>query len=167
MTPRTTRAFTAALGAVLLCQTPTVGWASPLTDPPAAGKILYYFPGAGTSAQVSTVVHCANLDKKDVDALISFTYFDFNSVQVGSSTSTVPAGRTVTIAAGTTAGGNTAVYSEDSSLTLSSDLNQGTVRVSSEGTTKIICTAQVIERVGNPPTFAVDLPQFRTSGKHQ
>jgi len=167
MTSSIPRSLLYAFGAALLLAVAQPTGASQLTDPPSAGKILYYFTGVRTSDQVSTIVHCTNLDPKK-DATLELDYFQFNGSLFGSGSISIASGVTRTVSVGTTSesNGGTAVFAEDLTVNVGTDLNQGTARVSADGTSKIICTGQLIDRVNNPPTFAVELTHWLPNAKH-
>jgi hypothetical protein len=139
------------------------GLSSPNFELPSPGfKVLYMFVGVCISTMAVILVYCINFDRvKTVNILVEFV--DFNSTIVGTGTFQIAPGETRTF---TAPAGGSAFYAEDVAVTVTSDLNQGSVRVSSEAVKgKLLCTAQVLDSVNNPPNFVVTLPIFNTAGK--
>jgi hypothetical protein len=107
----------------------------------------------------STTVHCSNADpKKDTTLIVQFIGFD--GTLRGTVTRPLLAGETRTI----TGGPNAALFLEDNTITVL--LDQGSVRVLTDQTKKVICTAHVLDAAGNPPSFVVGLPSFGPNAKH-
>jgi hypothetical protein len=125
-------------------------------DAPATGKVLWTFTGAKAATGVSTAVHCSNLDRVKTVAL-RVEFYSENNVLLGSNIDTLAPGasRDFSTGAGT-------FYSEN--LVTTGDF-EGSVRVISDSTKKVLCSAQVMSSA-SPPTFAYSLPSFDKSGKH-
>ena len=131
---------------------------------PAGFKVIFFFPGAtSVGSTVATSVHCTNIHATlSVDVRVEF--YDFNSTLVGANTGTIAASNTRTVSASDT--GATAFYADDAFVVVTSAINQGVVRVLQKGTPKVICTAQVLDAANSPPSFAIPLPHFLSSGAH-
>jgi hypothetical protein len=144
--------------------------AEPGSDPsefgplPAGFSVVYLFPGARTiGTTVATSVHCTNIHNTSaVDVRVEF--YDFNGVLVGANTGAVGASVTRTVSASDS--GATVFYDEDAFVVVTSPINQGVVRVLKKGTPKVICTAQVLDAASSPPSFAIPLPHFLSTGAH-
>jgi hypothetical protein len=148
-----------AIGVVALIATAFI-FTQAFTQPPAGFTPKYIWTGAQTnSGSTSVAVHCTNFHASS-DATVDVEFVDFNATSVGIGTQTVAAGETRTI----TGGDNTAFYEEDETVPLTSDLNQGSVRVSVQGTQKLICSAHVLDNTSSPPLFMHDLTTFNNAG---
>ena len=131
-----------------------------VSDPPPPGYFVrYMFTGArdnlGTSA--ATSVHCTNFGSSSVTVMVEISDFDNNPTVSGSISISPSFTRTFSTA-------NTAVYAEDVTLTNpgTDEIDQGSGRIMvNDSTAKIICTAQVLDPVNNPPEFIVNLDLFR------
>jgi hypothetical protein len=130
------------------------------TTPPAGFVPKYMWTGARTiAASVSVTVNCTNFHPTAAST-VHVEIVDFNGTTVGSGTVGIAPGETRT----TTGGTATAFFSEDSTIALTSDLNQGSVRVSAQGSKKVICSAHVLDVTSAPPTFIQDLTTFSPNG---
>ena len=133
-----------------------------IADPPPAGfTVLYIFTGArdtqnaGTNS-AATSIHCSNAGESTTEVIVELTDYDASPTTISSTVSIQP-NRTATFSSQATA-----LYSEDDILTSLDDLNQGSGRVLvSAGADSIICTAQVLDPVGNPPSYVINLDLFR------
>lgn len=132
---------------------------------PSGYKALYVFPGLRTLGNaVGVAVHCTNVDRSK-DAEIRFEFYEFDATPRGNVTLSIHPGVTATVAADQD--GHTAFYAEDWNLALGpSNLDQGAARVLARRTTKIICTAQILDSANNPPSFVYTVPHFSPAGKH-
>lgn len=130
-------------------------------SPPPAGFIpKYMWTGARTiTGSTSVTVHCTNFHAT-LGATVHTDFVDFGGASRGSDLQGIAAGETRTI----TGGDDTALYDEDSIVALTSDLNQGSVRVSVQGSQKVICSAHVLDNTSSPPLFIHDLTTFSASG---
>jgi len=133
---------------------------------PAGFKVLYMFTGArdttnSASNTAATSVHCTNFDTVN-SAIVVVEFADFdNNPTFFTGTLTVPAQETRTFSSQFTA-----FYVEDTTATITDDLNQGSARVLVQGSfKKLICMAVVLDPVNNPPTYTHNLPAFTSVGK--
>lgn len=132
--------------------------------PPEGYKVTHVFPGARTvGSTVATSVHCTYVDDKG-SVVMRAEFYDFNGTLNGSGEVALGPGATGTISASST--GATSFYDNELSVALTGDLDQGSVRVLSFPTTKIVCTAQVLAAGSSPPAFVITLPHFSATGKH-
>ena len=132
-----------------------------IADPPPAGfTVLYNFTGArdtqnAATNSAATSIHCSNAGQSSTQVIVELTDFDANPTI--SATVTIASNKTATVSSQATV-----LYSEDAILTSPDDLNQGSGRVLvSAGADGIICTAQVLDPVGNPPNYIINLDLFR------
>jgi len=130
------------------------------SPPPAGFTPKYMWTGARTIlGSTSTTVHCTNFDAAN-GSTVDVEFVDFTSTTVGFNTLAIGAGGTGTI----TGSDGTLFYAEDSTVPLSDDLNQGSVRVSVQGSQKVICSAHVLDNTSSPPLFIHDLTTFNATG---
>ena len=86
---------------------------------------------------------------------------DFDNDPTIEGTVTIPSGGTRTFSSQ-----NTALYSEDFTMTTTDNINQGVGRILANSTSsRVICTAQVLDPVGNPPSYVVKLTLFDSPGE--
>ncbi|NTU64258.1 MAG: hypothetical protein HGB05_12875 [Chloroflexi bacterium] len=138
-----------------------------LADPPPEGfTVLYTFTGArDTQGNVpnsgATAVLCTNAGAANVQVRVEISDWD-NAPTISGTLSIPPSGtRTYTSQ-------NTNLYDEDFTMiypTPTDNINQGSGRVlANSSSANVICTAQVLDPVGNPPTYAVKLTLYDGSG---
>ena len=132
---------------------------------PSGFKILYMFAGARdtTNAAINsaaTSVHCTNSDvSKDAAVIVEFV--DFDNTPIVQLSATIGPQRTFTFSSQ-----GTAFYAEDATASIADDLNQGSVAVLGDRSSKkVICTAVVIDPVNNPPTYIHTLPLYNSRAK--
>jgi hypothetical protein len=118
------------------------------------GKSIYQVTGVRTSAGIAAAFHCTNVDTVDVE--IGVEIFDFNGtplndVSAFNGSKVLLSGETRTFATA-----NTLAYDEDEIITLSSDANQGSARISATSK-KIICSAQLFDSVNAVPVLMTPL----------
>ena len=131
--------------------------------PPTGYVVIYFFPGARTITNtIATSVHCSNLLGATTGVIVEF--YDFNGVRVGFSSYNLNQYGSVTTSANST--GSTTLYFDDKPVALTSELDQGLVRVLKKGTGRIVCTAQVLDAINLPPVFVLPLTHFGATGLH-
>jgi hypothetical protein len=135
-----------------------------LADPPPEGfTVLYTFTGArdtqaGGTNSGATAVHCTNAGAANVQVRVEIS--DFDNTPTISGTLTIPPSATRTYSSQATN-----LYAEDFTMSTTDNIDQGSGRVmANSSSAKIICTAQVLDPVGNPPTYAVKLTLYDSSG---
>ncbi|MCB0166507.1 MAG: hypothetical protein KDI79_19925 [Anaerolineae bacterium] len=132
-----------------------------LADPPSAGlTVQYMFTGAANhptaaTRQIATTVHCTNFGSTDIQAEIQF--FSVGAVVPYTQTATIVTNRTWTFSTQ-----NTAVFREDTIMN-TGILEQGSGRILADDP-QLICTAQLLDPIGNPPAFMARLPLFDRYG---
>lgn len=127
--------------------------------PPAGFKVVYLFTGARAGGGIATSVHCTNVDpSKSVSIRVEFYAKTGGWVGFCTRADVTPA-ETKTFSTSNT------IYTDDCSMG-SLSMNQGSVRVLTDETIKVICTAQVLDAINFPPSFIVPLPDFDKSGRH-
>jgi hypothetical protein len=133
-----------------------------LADPPPAGfSVLYMFTGAandtaatGTNRQIATSVHCTNFGSTSIQATLEI--FPQSGGTLASNTLTISSNETETWSTQFTA-----VYRE---TTLGTGiLEQGSGRVLATSS-QLICTAQVLDPLTDPPAFMTKLTLFDSAG---
>lgn len=126
-----------------------------LTDPAPTGfSVLYMFSGvhnvSGGSAGVATTVHCTNFDTK----AISLTLELFGS-----------GGSTIDSLTDNLNSNETGTYSSQGTFFNETPLNSATIQQGSgrvlATSSKVICTAQLIEPGSITPTFVSELEMFK------
>jgi hypothetical protein len=129
-----------------------------LTDPAPTGfSVLYMFTGVHNDTTgpngVATSVHCTNFDTKAISLTLQF----FNT-----------GGGTVTSFTDNLVSNETGTYSTQGTFFNETPLNLGTFAQGSgrvlATTSKVICTAQLVEPGSITPTFMVRLPMFDNAG---
>jgi len=135
-----------------------------LADPPPDGfTVLYTFTGArdtqaGGTNSGATAVHCTNAGAANVQVRVEIS--DFDNTPTISGTLTIPPSGTRTYSSQATN-----FYVEDFTMSTTDNIDQGSGRVmANSSSAKIICTAQVLDPVGNPPSYAVKLTLYDSSG---
>ena len=132
--------------------------------PPSGFKVIALFTGVVTTSSVVAVVHCTNLDKTKT-AEVDVEFFDFTGSLNGTiSAMFISPGETRSASANSDSG-NSAFIQSDRTVDLTTDLNQGAIRVLSKGTSKVFCSANVLDD-SFPPSFIYSLPNFNKAGKH-
>ena len=130
-----------------------------LANPPPAGfSVLYMFTGAandtaatGTNRQIATSVHCTNFGSTSIQATLEI--FPQSGGTLNSNTLTISSNETETWSTQFTA-----VYRE---TTLGTGiLEQGSGRVLATSP-QLICTAQVLDPLTDPPAFISELDMFK------
>jgi hypothetical protein len=129
-----------------------------LTDPPPTGfSVLYMFTGVNNDTTatdaVATTVHCTNFDTKAISLTLQF--FATSGGTIDSFTDNLAANET-----GTYSTQGTFFNETPLNLTL---FEQGSGRVLAT-TSKVICTAQLLQPGTITPTFMVKLPMFDSAG---
>ena len=129
-----------------------------LADPPSAGlSVQYIFTGVANhptaaTRQIATSVHCTNFGSTAIQAEIQL--FSVGAASAYGDTVTIVANRTWTFSTQ-----NTAIYREDSILN-TGILEQGSGRILADKA-ELICTAQLLDPIGNPPDFIAELEMFK------
>jgi hypothetical protein len=133
-----------------------------LSDPPPAGfTVLYMFTGAKDTQSLgantaATSIHCTNYGS--ISTTVRVEISDKDNAPTASASLTLNTSQT-----GTFSSQNTAIYFEDAPpMNFSDDVNQGSGRILiNNSTAKIICTAQVLDPVNNPPEYLINLDLFK------
>jgi len=132
-----------------------------LADPPPAGfTVLYTFTGAkdtqaGGTNSGATTVHCTNAGAANVQVRVEIS--DFDNAPTISGTLTIPPSGTRTYSSQ-----NTNLYAEDFTMSTTDNIDQGSGRVLvNSSSAKVICTAQVLDPIGNPPEYVINLDLFK------
>ena len=132
-----------------------------LSDPPPPGfTVLYMFTGArdtqaGGTNSAATSVHCTNAGAANVQVRVEIS--DFDNAPTISGTLTIPPNGTRTYSSQATN-----LYAEDFTMSTTDNIDQGSGRIlANSSSARIICTAQVLDPVGNPPAYVVNLDLFR------
>lgn len=142
-----------------------------LPDPslcPTANKVAYRFAGVsddgakgGAGRKEATSIHCANVDSAEVKIKVQLR--QWNGAVVGEGCVTAAPDRHLTFSTQ-----NTTIYVED--VILGGSAGEGTdsifqgsgVVLIDRGT--VVCSAQVLDPLGYPPIFAVNLPLWGACG---
>ncbi len=125
--------------------------------------VLYMFTGAkdsqaGGTNSAATAIHCTNAGAASVKVWVQIS--DFDNTPTISGTLTIPPSGTRTYSSQATN-----FYAEDFTMSTTDNIDQGSGRVMAEGSSSnIICTAQVLDPVGNPPNYAVKLTLYDSLG---
>lgn len=134
-----------------------------LADPPPAGfNVLYTFTGVRSNitppTTAATSIHCTNHDSTPVPVRVEV--FNFNNTVTMTGNFTLTPSRTATFSSQPTA-----LYFDDAVLAPASAIDQGSGRVLVNGSsTKIICTAQVLDPTNDPPNYGVKLTLYDSTG---
>ncbi len=129
----------------------------PIASPQGSLPPVYRITGVRSSATMATDIHCTNLDSVSVDIYVAF-YEYTGSQACALGTAAVAPGNTRTL---TTA--DTAVFSEDAICTSPAPvIGQGYAAVSTSPVkANIICSAELVSVLGNPPTTLGALDVYR------
>ena len=133
-----------------------------LADPPPPGfSVLYTFSGAADSQNSTpdtavTSVHCTNAGTSSVQVMVQIS--DFDNVPTIAGTFTIASNRSATFSSHPTI-----FYLDDVTLSATGDdIDQGSGRVLiNPSSAKVICTAQVLDPVNNPPEYVINLDLFK------
>ena len=132
-----------------------------LADPPPPGfSVLYTFSGAAdtknTTNTAATSVHCTNAGTASVQVMVQISDFDNTPTIAG--TFTIASNRSATFSSHPTI-----FYLDDVTLSATGDdIDQGSGRVLiNPSSAKVICTAQVLDPVNNPPEYVINLDLFK------
>ncbi|MCB0166506.1 MAG: hypothetical protein KDI79_19920 [Anaerolineae bacterium] len=129
-----------------------------LADPPSAGlTVQYMFTGVANhpttaTRQIATTVHCTNFGSSHIQAEIQL--FSVGGASSYGDTVTINSNRTWTFSTQ-----NTAIFREDTILN-TGVLEQGSGRILADDP-QLICTAQLLDPIGNPPDFISELEMFK------
>ncbi len=131
-------------------------------SPPIASPVGYLPPvyritGVRSSAAMATAIHCTNLDSVNVDINVDFfEYSGAHACYAGFAATAPGTTRTLTTA-------NTDVFSEDSFCPgPAPPIGQGYAAVSTYPVkANIICSAELVSVLGNPPTTLGALDVYR------
>jgi len=117
---------------------------------------LYRASGAVNRLNAGTAVHCTNLG--GIAASLSVEFVDFDGTEVCFLSFSVPANGTATFTTRAVA-----LYFSDDTCDPVPSLEQGslTVFAAPEGSTNVVCTAQVVDAVNAVPTFITTLEMVR------
>lgn len=131
-----------------------------LSDPPPAGmSVLYMFTSAASfdpiTRTIATSVHCTNFGSTAVQAQVQM--FRADGGATSQTSTTINPNQTWTVSTR-----NTAIYREDTNLG-TPILEQGSGRILADNPT-LICTAQLLDPLNNPPKFMSKLPLFDSFG---
>ncbi len=129
----------------------------------APADLLYVFSGVtddgaqgGASRKEATAVHCSNFGTTDAQVEVQLYQFDGATVYTGSTT--IQVNRTWTFSTQ-----NTLIYSDDVIVGGNPGTNaisQGLGRILADQTS-IVCTAQVLDPLNNPPQYMANLTLFK------
>jgi hypothetical protein len=125
-------------------------------ETPLANVAIYRVTGVRESAGAATVFHCTNLGA--ANASITINIRDFDGVQLCSmSFAGLPTNQTATFATS-----NTTLFEEDRICSnLPAVDGYAVLLADNVGSTRLICTAQVLDPVAATPVFATTLDLFR------
>jgi hypothetical protein len=138
-----------------------------LNDPPPAGyTVLYMFTGATdtqdrTPNSAATVVHCTNYGDTAVNVCVEIS--DWDNSPVLSCTTSIASNYTKTFFSQS----SVAFYGPNCIMSTPStdDINQGSGRIMADSSSaQVICTAQVVDPINNPPRYGVKLALYDGSG---
>jgi hypothetical protein len=121
--------------------------ASSNEEPRGDAAIRYRVSGVRSSATLSTLVHCTNLEGADVSVSVSF--YEYTGALVCSAARTIASNGTRTL--GTR---DTAAFAEDAVCPVAPtpDVGQGSAIISvSPANARIICSAEVVAVGSDPP----------------
>lgn len=157
---RTSRALRGLLVSTALCTSFSSAALGGVEDPAPDGfKVVYVFTGArsvlGDDGSAATSIHCTNTSGNTTTIRTEF----YNEVGTLLTALQLPtgAGRTVTFSSRATE-----FYSDNAGASL--NMLMGSVRVLSDGSPRIVCTGQVLDPIGDPPSYIVALPGFSRKG---
>ncbi len=128
----------------------------PIASPDGALPPVYRITGVRSSAAMATAIHCTNLDSVNVDINVAFYNYTGSPACYVGYTGTAP-GSTRTMSTA-----DTAVFSEDGICVPAPDIGQGYAVVSTYPVkANIICSAELVSVLGNPPTTLGALDVYR------
>ena len=132
-----------------------------LDDPPPDGlKVLYMFTGVrsvlGDAGSAATSIHCTSFAAGQTQLRVN--WFNTNGVLQADHVLFVSSGDTVTFSTRATE-----FYADNAGAHLS--LLSGSARILTNGSTNVVCTGQVLDPIGDPPSYIVALPGFSKNGK--
>jgi hypothetical protein len=125
--------------------------------------VLYAFSGVRDNyntrqpepATAATSIHCTNVGADAVQLYIEL--FRYQGNVIVANTDTISPNFTYTFSTQ-----NTELYAEDAVMTPTVAIDQGSGRIMADsGTAKIICTAQLLDPTGSPPSYVVNLDLFK------
>jgi hypothetical protein len=116
---------------------------------------IYRATGVRDGTTAATAVHCTNLDLSALTVFVDFHEFD-GTFECGLDF-VIDGNRTATLATRATA-----LYFEDAACDPSPGSNQGYVEVwVPSSTSKVMCTAQVVDPASATPAYVTTLDRFR------
>ncbi len=126
---------------------------------PNGFKVLYLFTGVrsvlGSDGSAATSIHCTN--GADEPTFVRVQWFDGGASLLTDHQLQIGAGASATFSSRATE-----FYADNAGANL--NILMGSARILSDGSTKIICTGQVLDPVGDPPSYIVPLPGFSKTG---
>lgn len=156
----------AIIAAAIACSAATAGagvidTALPTISNSASTRMLYIVPGVQNSGGLETAFICSSLDTSGPQT-VAIEVFDaaggapLNNVALptGDGNEVVQVGGTVTISTGTLTG-----MHEDEAIVSLTDAHNGTARILST-TTRLVCTAMVVNKASTPPSLISTLNVF-------
>ena len=132
-----------------------------LADPPPAGfSVLYMFSGVAnhpisSTRRIATSVHCTNFSSTPIQTQIQL--FSQMAGAVYSETISINSNETYTWSTQFTV-----IYRDITNLN-TGIIEQGSGRILADNS-QLICTAQVLDPIANPPAFMAKLPLFDRDG---
>jgi hypothetical protein len=120
---------------------------------PLGGPVVYQATGVRDSATAATVVHCTNLGVASRTVFVDIYDFD-GSFDCSVSTSIAP-NETRTLATRPTN-----LYFEDATCNAAPATEQGSLDISLNSATALMCTVQVIDPAAATPGFVTTLDLF-------
>ena len=104
---------------------------------------------------MTLTIHCTNAGAAPVQVRVEIS--DFDNAPTISGTLTIPSSGTRTYSSQATN-----FYAEDFTMSTTDNIDQGSGRImTNSGPAKVICTAQVLDPVGNPPEYVINLDLFK------
>ncbi len=126
---------------------------------PNGFKVLYLFTGVrsvlGNDGSAATSIHCTSI--ADEPTMVRVQWFDGGASVLTDNQLLIGAGASVTFSSRATE-----FYADNAAAGLT--ILMGSARVLSDGSTKIMCTGQVLDPIGDPPSYIVPLPGFSKAG---
>ena len=128
----------------------------PIASPEGLLPPIYRITGVRSSVAMATDIHCTNLDSVNVDIYVAFfEYTGALACSIGSAATAPGNTRTLSTA-------DTAVFSEDAFCGSVPVIGQGYAAVSTFPVkANIICSAELVSVLGNPPTTLGALDVYR------
>jgi len=129
-------------------------------DPAPNGfKVLYLFTGVrsvlGNDGSAATSIHCTSA--ADEPTMVRIQWFDGGGSALTEHQLQISAGQSATFSSRATE-----FYADNVGASL--NIVMGSARILSDGSTKIICTGQVLDPIGDPPSYIAPLPGFSKTG---